>query len=198
MVSLMKSPVSISKFLGALLLGGALFSTSASAAVLLERLPDASPTGQQTDGNTPSYQETVNFAGQVLINKISWWGYDVVGDPAALNNFAVTLAGVTQSGAITETDTGLFPGTSVSLMLYEMNLGSVSFAGGTLDLINDSQDVEWYWQGSGADPQTGAGLRALRIEGTRQQNVPEPEILWLLGVGGIGLALARRRPARRS
>lgn len=173
-----------SGLVGLVLAGGALLSANASATVLLERLPSATLNGVQADAATVPYAETLSLAGPASIEKISWWGYDLGGIPGAVNDFAVGFNSVTQSGSITESPD------ANGLTLFEMTLNSgFAFGGGatTLDLINNSLDVEWYWQGS--DSQT----RAFRLEGVQQvQPTPEPGTLWLLGLGMLGVAFASR------
>lgn len=181
-----------SNLFGLVLAGTVLFSVNASATVLLERLPSAVVNGEQADAATVPYTESLNLAGPVLIEKISWWGYygtDPLIDPST-DNFLVEFNSATQSGTITESPIDDVSG----FTFYEMTLTSAyAFSGGatTLALINDSLDVEWYWQGADSQLQ---GPRALRLEGVQQgQPVPEPEILSLLGLGLMSLAFLSRR-----
>ncbi len=181
-----------SNLLSLVLAGSALFSANVSAAMLLERLPSATFNGVQADAATAPYAETLSLAGPVSIEKISWWGYygaDPAIDPST-DNFVVKFNNASQSGLITESPIDSTSG----LTLYELTLNaSYAFGGGqtTLELINDSLDVEWFWQGT--DSQT----QALRLEGVRQvQPVPEPGTLWLLGLGMLGVAFASTRSRR--
>lgn len=186
---------SISRTLGAVVVGGMLVSSSVSAAILFEQLPDASPTGLQADNATGSYANALTLAGRVVIEKITWWGYHgSTSLGGASDNFVVWFDGVSRDGELNRFGDS---GQAYDLIRYEWTLPSTgfSFGGGdaTLQLINASDDVEWYWQGSQADPNTSEGPRAFRIEGTRQ--VPEPRLPWLIGLAGAGLVLARRRSA---
>lgn len=177
-----------SNFLGLVLAVGAVFSINASATVLLEQAPSTSFNGVQADAATGTFSASLSLAGPVLIEKISWWGYDLGGVPGAVNDFVVDLDALTQAGTITESSA------ANGLTLYQMTLSTgYAFGGGltTLALINNSLDVEWYWQG------TDAQRQSLRLEGVQQgQPVPEPEILSLLGLALVSVGFVSRRSRR--
>ena len=81
----------------------------------------------------------------------------------------------------------------LDLYRYELTLATpFAVTGATpleLALVNDSFDVEWYWQGAA----TSDGRRALVM-----LQVPEPGMLGIFGVGLLGLALSSRRRLTRS
>ncbi|HQO28494.1 MAG TPA: PEP-CTERM sorting domain-containing protein [Accumulibacter sp.] len=179
-----------------LLLGCLLFAAQASATVLFERLPATTATGIQADNSTGSpYTETVPL-GAATIDQVTWWGYYDGGSPAD-DLFVLQLAGSTQSGRVTSIADGLVDG--LTLYRYEMSLNTpYAFAGGSdlqIDLINDSLDVQWFWQGAGIVPGSNDTHVAVRLA---SNDVPEPGMLALLTAGLLSLAwFQRRRAAER-
>ncbi len=182
------------KHLAALLAGIALLSASAAASVLQENLPSTALVGQQSDAssNSPLVTQIISLAGPVTINSFTWWGYDLGGAIDPVDDFLVTGDLIGAGGTWSIVSTQVID-SDVELVEYRLDLDqSVSFAGGTtsVSVVNNSLDVEWYWQGSSDID----GPRAYSIEGTRQtQDIPEPGSLALLGLALAGLGLARVR-----
>ncbi|MEF8714267.1 MAG: hypothetical protein V5B39_12010 [Accumulibacter sp.] len=173
-----------------LLLGCALLATNVSAAVLVEHLPATIAVGQQADNSTPPYVADLTL-GPASINRISWWGYYDGGSPVD-DSFSVRLEGIAQGAIPTSVLEGVVDG--FDLYRYDLTLPApFAFAGGgmtlELELINASDDVQWFWQGmSSLD-----GMRAVRVEGSAP--VPEPGIPGLLAIASMALVLSSRRRA---
>lgn len=186
----MKSPPILRKLESGLLLCCALLSANVSAAVIVERLPTATATGIQADNSSGApYSEAVSLAA-TTINHFAWWGYYLGGGPAD-DQFVAQFDGASLSGSVSSFAAGQVDG--IDLYRYELALTTpYVFAGGTdlqIDLINDSLNVEWYWQGADASV-GGHAPRALRLA---QNELPEPGLLALLAACGMSLLLLGRQ-----
>jgi len=190
----MKFLSSLKTTMGLAIATAALLAGQAGAAVLYLKSPDAVPTGLTADTGNGPLSQTPNLGGPSTIQSISWWGYYFVGGTSD-DAFVLSLGGANQSGSVANS------AAANGLTFYTLTLDTeYFFAGGLLDLelINASDFVEWYWQGSGADPVTGAGpFRALQIEGFRSVTaVPEPGSLLLFAAAGCVLLMLSRRTLR--
>ena len=164
-----------------------LATAAASAATLYQQLPTDVANSQQSDASVLIYGQSVPALGSVTVDKISWWGFHGQNSGgSAFDSFEVFVNGAQQTGALTASiDQGLD--------FFTLDIQDIALSGAaTLEIWNNSLDVEWFWAGS-----TGAGETAFRLEGTRNGggSVPEPGVLALLGLSGLGLCAARRKSA---
>jgi len=164
-----------------------LATAGASAATLYQQQPTDVANSQQSDASVAIYGQSVPALGNVTVDKISWWGFHGQNSGgSAFDSFEVFVNGAQQTGALTASiDQGLD--------FFTLDIQDIALSGAaTLEIWNNSLDVEWFWAGS-----TGAGETAFRLEGTRNGggSVPEPGVLALLGLSGLGLCAARRKSA---
>lgn len=164
-----------------------LATAAASAATLYQQLPTDVANSQQSDAGVDILGQSVPALGNVTVDKISWWGFHGQNSGgSAFDSFEVFVNGAQQTGALTASiDQGLD--------FFTLDIQDIALSGAaTLEIWNNSQGVEWFWAGS-----TGPGETAFRLEGTRNGggSVPEPGVLALLGLSGLGLFAARRKSA---
>lgn len=164
-----------------------LATAGASAATLYQQLPTDVANSQQSDASVLIYGQSVPALGNVTVDKISWWGFHGQNSGgSAFDSFEVFVNGAQQTGALTASiDQGLD--------FFTLDIPDIALSGAaTLEIWNNSLDVEWFWAGS-----TAPGATAFRLEGTRNGggSVPEPGVLALLGLSGLGLCAARRKSA---
>lgn len=164
-----------------------LATAAASAATLYQQLPTDVANSQQSDAGVDILGQSVPALGNVTVDKISWWGFHGQNSGgSAFDSFEVFVNGAQQTGALTASiDQGLD--------FFTLDIPDIALSGAaTLEIWNNSQGVEWFWAGS-----TGPGETAFRLEGTRNGggSVPEPGVLALLGLSGLGLFAARRKSA---
>lgn len=164
-----------------------LATAGASAATLYQQQPTDVANSQQSDAGVDILGQSVPALGNVTVDKISWWGFHGQNSGgSAFDSFEVFVNGAQQTGALTASiDQGLD--------FFTLDIPDIALSGAaTLEIWNNSQGVEWFWAGS-----TGPGETAFRLEGTRNGggSVPEPGVLALLGLSGLGLCAARRKSA---
>ncbi len=164
-----------------------LATAAASAATLYQQLPTDVANSQQSDAGVDILGQSVPALGNVTVDKISWWGFHGQNSGgSAFDSFEVFVNGAQQTGALTASiDQGLD--------FFTLDIQDIALSGAaTLEIWNNSLDVEWFWAGS-----TGSKETAFRLEGTRNGggSVPEPGVLALLGLSGLGLCAARRKSA---
>ncbi len=167
---------------------GLLASAGASAATLYQQLPDAAGLSQQSDNSTGTpYAQTIPALGSITLETISWWGFHGQNSQgSAFDRFEVFVGGAQQTGTLTS-------GTDSGFAFYTLDIPDIVLNGAqTLEIWNNSLDVEWFWAGA-----AGTDATAYRLDGTRNGGgtVPEPASLALLGLAGLGLLASRRRMA---
>ena len=157
--------------------------------------------GQQSDANSAVYSQTFMTPTNVTLDAIRWWGYhggDSLG--SIHDDFVVTLDGVVQTGTFT------FDSSSKNFDEYTLDISDVALTASTLSIVNNSDDVEWYWQSTSAQGNSDApdaSAVAFSLLGrvgaqTPSSTVPEPDslLLVLLGVAALGFGKSRRAKSK--
>ncbi|HMW18752.1 MAG TPA: PEP-CTERM sorting domain-containing protein [Accumulibacter sp.] len=191
----MKLPLILPKLSSGLLLSCSLLAAAnVSAAVIVERLPTTAATGIQADNSSgPPYTEMVSLSA-TTIDRFTWWGY-YLGGGTADDLFVAQFDGTSLVGSVTSFADGQVDG--IDLYRYELELAAPYIFGGgadlQIDLINDSLDVQWFWQGADAPVGSNIAPRALSLA---QNDVPEPGMLALLAISGMSLLFLSRYRSR--
>lgn len=171
---------------------GAALAASAVAAEIVGQAPYAGGSfGQQSDASGPGYEQAfVSSAGAVL-EAIRWWGFHGPNSMGpGFDNFVVLLDGIAQSGRLS------IAAASPDFDEYTLDVADALLAAATLSIINDSGDVEWFWQSSQAvgNPNGPDASRvAFSLIGRQgSATIDEPPIGALIA-GALGVALLVRR-----
>lgn len=151
--------------------------------------------------------DSFSLGGAVDVTSIAWWGTEAAGGGSFSVRVASTLNGLLSASALGGTVASATDSDQRALRRFELTLGSaLGLGGGThyLAIGYENASSEWYWTaGNNGDSvsyysdaqdwsEDDVDL-SFEVVGERRQTVPEPGILALLGLAGIGGLLARRR-----
>lgn len=165
--------------------------------------------------------ESFSLGANATVTSISWWAaadvtsgwhVNLASSLTQLADTSNTVAGNVGRGSSVGQDTD-----GQDVFLFDLVLNSpLSLNSGNyfLYIWNDDTDLVWSWATSTVGDghsffaeydqnfnrtwtsdagQTGASDLSLQVRGERQQSIPEPGTLALIGFAGAGLALGRRR-----
>ena len=167
------------------LAGGALADVLAGNAPFL-----GASSGQQSDANSATYSQAFVAPANSTFEAIRWWGFHSANSMgSAYDNFVVSLDGIAQAGTLSVVD-----GTTFNE--YTLTITPVAGAFSQLSIVNNSFDVEWFWQSAAAQGNSAApdaSAVAFSLIGSVTP-VPEPETvtLFLAGLAALALVKARR------
>lgn len=182
------------KKLGVALWLGAVLTASPQAAELVGLAPYVvTSSGQQADAATGAYAQGFVAPSGAVLEAIRWWGFHGANSQgAAFDNLVVMLDGVAQVGTLSIVAVSAF------FDEYTLDITDAQLLASSLSIVNDSLDVEWFWQsaaalGVGPDAQNVAFSLLGRIDETA---VPEPTSAALL-LAALAATLIARRGRRR-
>lgn len=143
--------------------------------------------GQQSDANAlPAYTQSFVAQPGAMLESITWWGYHGANSLGpAFDSFVVLLDGLLQTGSIDIDDS------NPNFSKYTLTVSPVTLSATTLSVLNDSPDVEWFWQSAASVGGAHATEVAYKLEG-RAMTIPEPTALLLVLFGLFGAAAAGR------
>ena len=185
---------SLSKLVNTLMLCAAMASSAWAAELVGNAAFAGSSFGQQSDpGAGSAYSQNFSPPSGAVLEAVRWWGFHgaVSGGPG-FDNFVVVLGGVVLTGTLTITSTSAF------FDEYTLDIVDTVLSGTTLSIINDSLDVEWFWQSAPASGNPGApsgdAVAFSLIGHLDVLAVPEPSSLALFVLGaGCLLRAAKAR-----
>jgi hypothetical protein len=158
-------------------------ATPAAAVELVSRPPVSDLNGAQVDLATGPFPQEFVSSVSGTIESIVWWGFHSENsEGAGFDNFLVLLNGQDQTGDLTKTEG------ENGLTRYELDIVDtplIAGASGELDILNDSEDVEWFWQYSNVEEEQ----LAFSLQGT----IPEPNSMALVGLAGLAWVAMRRQ-----
>ena len=176
------------------MLVGAVMATGAMADEIVGAAPySGAAFGQQTDGNSAAYTQAFVAPSGTVLDAIRWWGFHTTNSMgSAYDNFVVTIDGVAQAGTLS-----VLSGAN-GFDEYTLDIADVALAGSMLGIVNDSFDVEWFWQSStavgnpGAPDATGVAFSLIGRQGTFTVDEPAGVGLALVALAMLGAAQGRR------
>jgi hypothetical protein len=158
-------------------------AAAANAANLVNQPPQTDfLNGLQVDNSTGPFSQTFTAPALSVLESITWWGFHGGNSGgSAFDDFAVHLGGVPQAGTLT-VSTVLLDDQS-ELTRYTLDVVDVPLTATSLEIVNDSLDVEWFWQyaaggGPNADNLAYALTGSLVLE-------PATHLMVLAGLAGI-------------
>ena len=163
----------------------------ANAADLVAQPPQtADLNGLQADNSTGSFAQGFSAPAMSVLDSITWWGFH--GSNSAgpgLDAFAVYLDGVLQFGTLTAAPVVLDD--LSELTRYTLDVADAPLTAMSLEIVNDSPDVEWFWQYSAISGPNTDSL-AFTLTGSL---VPEPST-YLLLLSGLAVVAGAGRTRR--
>lgn len=186
------------KKLGVALWLSAVLAASPQAAELVGLAPyDVAPSGQQADVATGAYAQGFTAPAGAVLEAIRWWGFHSANSQGStFDNLVVLLDGVVQVGTLSVT------AVSAHYDEYTLDITDAPLLASSLSLINDSLDVEWFWQSAVA---LGGGPDALNVAfsllgSIDDTAVPEPTsgALMLAALAATLMARCGRRQRPRA
>lgn len=155
--------------------------------------------------------DSFSLGGAVDVTSIAWWGTADAGGGSFSVRVASTLNGLLSAsalgGTVASASTSATDSDQRALHRFELTLGgALGLGSGThyLAIGYENASSEWFWTAGNNGDSVSYYSDAqdwskddvdlsFEVVGERRQTVPEPGILALLGLAGIGGLLARRR-----
>jgi hypothetical protein len=190
---------------GTALLFAAALLGSASAEVVASLAPySAASFGVQSDASVTVLPQAFVAPPDTVVEAIRWFGFHSVDSGGtAYDQFVVSLGGVVQSGTLMRLSVLDISG----VFLYDeyiLDIPDTALLANSLSIVNDSPDVEWFWQSAlavGSADSPSAEDRAFMLIGRQETpgagTAPEPSSL-ALAVAALALCgLGRRAQSPR-
>ena len=184
----------VMKSLFGLLVGTAL-AGAAVAAELVGRAPfEDSAFGQQSDAAGPAYTQSFVAPGGTVLEAIRWWGFHGPNSlGSSFDNFVVMLDGVAQVGSLSVASISPF------FDEYTLDVSDAALTATSLSILNDSGDVEWFWQSAeaignpNAPDATDIAFSLIGRSGPSTVDEPAVPALILAALAAVVTTRARRR-----
>lgn len=169
----------------ALALTLAVTGTTQAAELVAQPPQTASLNGLQADNSTGAFAQTFSAPALSVVESISWWGFHGSNSAGpAFDDFAVYFDGSLQAGTLSSAPVDL--GDLSVLTRYTLDVTDAPLTATTLEIVNNSLDVEWFWQYSSFNGSNTEDL-AFVLTGSL---VPEPStyLLFLVGIAAVAAA----------